>query len=256
MTTRSTAELQILPYTARVLSGGVTKPNSGNATTQIDIAASKTCDDNGVVHVGTGMTKTINVAWAAGTGNGGNFNGTTVPANGLLAFWKIVKTADQTIDYGYDTLANGKTNAITPAGYTKVCLMWHVPTGAAGVILAYTQVDNECILAAPLTQAVTVGAARSLITVRAPVNSKVKMRNSYSATGNVGTNIGPTYEADTAVAAANGYSVLSPGSSLTGNMEQLIIVDASQQIYARATVAGVNITFNTLGWTYSRGKED
>lgn len=90
--------------------------NSSDPTHDIDISAGSTGDSTalGIISLSSTMTKRMDAAWAAGTGNGGMFTG-SMSANATYHLHLIKKDSDGTIDAGFDTSI---TAVNRPAGYT------------------------------------------------------------------------------------------------------------------------------------------
>jgi hypothetical protein len=110
--------------------------------TIIDIAAGAARDSTNTLDLTSpsAWTKKINAVWAAGTNNGGfpsGLSGGSPVDDTNYSFWIIGKT-DGTIDFGFDSDANGYANTPTnlladAAGFTLFRLIGYVPYGTAKI---------------------------------------------------------------------------------------------------------------------------
>ncbi|MDB4312142.1 hypothetical protein N9937_01800 [bacterium] len=110
------------------------------------------------------MTKKLDVAWAAGSGNGGLFDGAIAASTTYHVY--IIENSDLTIDAGFDTTY---PPANIPAGYTKYARVGSIITSAGSDIVPFTQFGNRFIWKTPAQ--ITNGASfptNTKITVQAP----------------------------------------------------------------------------------------
>lgn len=243
--------------------------NAGTPATILDISAGSARDSTNQydLTISTGWTKKINAVWASGTGNGG-FPSTLsagAPVNGnYYSFWIIGKT-DGTIDFGFDSEANGVANTPTlllvdAVGYTLFRRIGYIYYTAAA-ISRFSNKGNQFALdesiPAVTSGASTVGAA---ITVRAPKGTlaicSMVHEPVYHATGAY------YYGLLTATAQSNSTPSASIFDTMTyqnynGNpifwssaASKNVLVDSSHQIRYRVTAGTATVTVH--GWIDDR----
>ena len=229
---------------------------SNAADTEHDITiAVGTCRDSTNVYdliLAAAITKQIDAAWAAGTNAGGLFSG-AVGANAFYYIFLIRKDSDGSIDAGFDTSV---TAANIPAGYTAYRRIGALRSSAGSNILNGTYTGGLFTYYGFIVDRAYAGLAstdRILITVTVPPN----FIGSFSfvmatSTGTGYGNIGPTTDADNtpnSTDAAHHTNTTSPSS-----FKSDIKVDASSQIYIRASTSSYYIGIKALGWIDDRGK--
>jgi hypothetical protein len=91
------------------------------------------------------MTKRLDAAWAAGTGNGGLLNG-SITSNTIYHLYALLKDSDSSVDFGF--LADGDTlSTYLPSGYSKYRWIGFIRTNGSGDICAFTFSESEGHLA-------------------------------------------------------------------------------------------------------------
>lgn len=244
----------VLPYAARVLSGCGTTLNATTPTLKIDIAAGYCCDNNGKPYNNAGLTKTLNVAWAQGTGGGLAGVSPTVSASTWYYIWMIVNAAGVT-DYIIDKASVGNANTNMPSGWTKVCLVWAILTDASSLIKSYTQVEDDCFWTTAVTDFnSTPPAIGTLTTISTPIGLSVIANlncNYITPNPSAGLHAGVYSPFE-----ANGFPNFGAGNA-SGQFESVarlyVRTDTSSQVKRIATNANGVLTIVTMGWTYRRG---
>ena len=87
------------------------------STTTYDIAAGQAIDSTNTVNIiGSALTAKSQSAWAAGSSAGGKLSAAAMANNTWYYWYAIWKTADGTVDYGFDV---SSTTPTLPSGYSK-----------------------------------------------------------------------------------------------------------------------------------------
>lgn len=258
------ARLQLLNPTPRAQTGylfGGTLSNDGGApTTTIDIAAGRCADVTGNwPMVWAAFTKVIQAAgaWAAGSGGNGLFTGARAASTWYHVF-AIVKTADGSVDFGFDTSV---TAANIPAGYSSYRRLGSVKTDGASSILAFSQFAGQFLWLTPVIDvaAAAIGVAAVTPTLSIPLGvrvfpiignfvQKAAAAPSLYVSSPDATDVTALANYDTAfgiAAAAVSASVMN-GSNVRSN--------TSSQLRFRADNAGCNYTVSTYGWIDDLGR--
>jgi len=235
------------------IDGLVLSRNATNPTTRINIAPGQATDSTNAnsLKLSAVMTKGVNAAWAAGSGNGGLFSG-TVAANTWYHVFLIEKEADGSIDAGFDTSV---TAANRPAGYTRYRRIGSISTDGSSNIANFIQLGDVFHL--PESAAYSGGQrAMAAITINVPP----------------GLSVLPLLSAHVGVtSSAQGLIYLAPGADLT-NKRRFFEFNAasgngtgsgvgpptntSQQIGFQVAGSGTpSVDLWTNGWIDPRGKE-
>jgi len=172
-------------------------PNATNPTTQIDIAPGQARDSTNatIMELTATLTKGLNAAWAAGSGNGGLFSG-TVAANTWYHAFLIEKDADGSIDAGFDTSVAA---ANRPAGYSRYRRIGSIATDSAASISPFIQWGD--VFHTPQSTAYS-GGQRVMAALTLAVPPGVRVLPLLSA------HVGVT-------SSAQGIVTLAPGDDLT-----------------------------------------
>ena len=237
--------------------------NATDATNDIDFAAGYCTDiDDGVVLVCTAMTKRLDAAWAAGTGNGGLDTGSI--ANTTYHCWAIT-TAKGIQDWLFSTSATAPT---MPTGYTvKRRVGAFRRTG--GAIVLFVQDGDEFKISVP-TKDINVtnpGTAAVTRTLSVPTGIKVwalltlfAYDNDLTALRDVHHYWSALSQTDTA-ASTNLFDIhthTEVGVRSYDSVFRAIITNTSAQIRSRCDVSDVNVSQQivTHGWIDRRGRDD
>jgi hypothetical protein len=253
---------------------GLTLSNDGGTpATIIDISAGSARDSTNTIDMvaSTTWTKKINAVWASGTGNGGFPSTLTAGApvnNTWYSFWEISKP-DGTVDFGFDSAANGVANTPTllqvdaPA-YTLFRRIGWVRYGAATIVKFFQSGSQFTwdVQSQDLTGGNnTTGVA---LTVLAPPLCSADIQATMTdVTGGgiayVYALLTETQQTNSAPTAAlyDLYSYFSFGQyAWAGYMSKSIVTDSSSQIrYRQSALAGsAALDVFTVGWVDKRGQ--
>lgn len=240
------------------LSGFTLANNAVDATNDIDIAAGAGLDTTNAAAIvlASAMTKRLDAAWAAGTGNGGLDTG--AKANST---WYHVHAIRHPGTEAVDVLFSTSPTAPTlPSGYTQSRRLGSVRTDGAGALLAFTQSGDEFHWKSPpLDIDVTnLSTTRTNYALSVPPSAKVlafvSLYVSQASTHTLvylsdpdSTDLAPSI---TVAPLATMRQVLS--TALTA--QAFCLTNSSQQIAARSSAATTTLKLVTLGWTDPRGK--
>lgn len=133
-------------FTDKVLSGLTLSNDAGDTTNDIAIAAGSCVSDDGTTLITlTAMTKRLDAAWAAGTGQGGRSSAAAI-TDTTYHIWAVSKPNGLAPDVLMDVSATAPT---WPSGYTKKkCIGSIIRSG--GAILAFSQKGSRFLLSTPL----------------------------------------------------------------------------------------------------------
>jgi hypothetical protein len=239
--------------TPGVLSGMALSNNATDIVNDIDVTAGQCADSTGSVLMrGAAMTKRLDAAWAAGTGNGGRLSAAAI-ANVTYHFFAIRKDSDGSIDYGFDVSPTAPT---MPTGYTYFRRIGSVIRASAALLL-FVQTGDDFVLTTrvPNTNAAaaTTGA-RTLVAVTVPTGVKMKARLRVTVSNAAGANLLVTSPDETDQGAGNDNSTfpINAGTTVGGQIE--VLTDTSAQIGYRSNSANSLTTISTYGWADTRGR--
>lgn len=254
-------KLEELPLPRGSLGGGTLSNNAGDATNDIDIAAGEARDSTNAVNIRWGaLTKQLDVAFAAGTNQGGR--SADALANGTWHVYAIRKDSDGTGDVLFDTDAAAPS---MPAGYTYFRRIGSILRVSAAIV-AFIQNGDEFVYSTPpaLDQnAVGTTANRTLVTVAVPTGVKMGWRGNLQVQGGAigAQTVLLTDPACADVAPGNGVTPLANlqwngAASQTIAAEVSCRTNTSAQIGVRVAQATDAIRIVTIGWTDTRGRND
>ena len=136
--------------------GHIAGNNISNGTDtdhDIDVASGLQCRDeaNTVnMDLSSGLTKQIDAPWAEGTAAGGFPSGLTLTANTWYHFFVIHKTADGTIDGGFDTAINASNLLADATGYSGYRRLGSVLTDSTSNVIQFVNKENFFIYVDPV----------------------------------------------------------------------------------------------------------
>ena len=247
--------------------------NGTDSINDLDVAAGGHCADSTnqlLMKQNAAMTKRIDAVWAAGTGNGG-FPSTLSAGSPVDGTWyryfAIHKTADGTIDYGWDSVANadasllltdaGDYSAYIQVGWMKYVaaagvifiqdperpdhIIWDVPGADSQSVAASTTAANREFDAPPGATAVFS------VTWEADVVADTAMYGLVTRLDDQ-TNTLPASDAFN----FRGHETDDHGHIMTQVLE--VVVDDSSEVRIRASKASGDIITATTGYIYNRGK--
>ncbi|HYN39569.1 MAG TPA: hypothetical protein VES39_09980, partial [Rhodospirillales bacterium] len=228
--------------------------NAGDANNDIDVAAGSCLSDEGVpLTLAAGITKRLDAAWAAGTGNGGIDTGSKATST-WYSLWLIGK-ADGTVDALFSVEATAPT---MPSGYVYKRRLGWVLTDGSGNIVAFTQAGDRFRWASPRQDAAaaSIAATATLLTISAPPLVAAEMTLAVSHASAIRyVIISGGDEADTAPTSTV-HSVKTGASGAAWPWFLTARTNASRQIRHRAdSTSGVLAVLNTLSWIDRRGRD-
>jgi hypothetical protein len=203
------------------------------------------------------MTKSLNVAWAAG-GSAGALDTGTFAASSTYFLHALRKISDGSFDW---LSSLSPTSPTVPTGYEHVGRIWLVTVNASSQIIDYIQYGNTCRLAAAVQESsITSQIAKTLVTVSAAPNglsvdmlfdlvvvaaatinsnSDCKLYDGHTPAGSTAYSMHGTSSSATA---ANSVSTANTGTVRT---------NATRQIYqiVTYTVSSGNTILSSMGWT-------
>lgn len=243
---------------------GLTIANNGSdATNDIDFSAGSARDSTDVANLtpSSGMTKQLDVAWAAGTNQGGRMSAAAI-ANTTYHCYVIKKDSDGSFDFGFDTSATAPT---MPTGYTYFRRIASI-VRASATIVAFSQFGDQFLLVTPvLDVSTTVGTSAALQTLDS-IPTGVKMWPVINArlieaasrplvylSSPDATDQAPSGSASPLATVQESGSVGFPSVGLSFGLG--LRTNTSAQIRARSSVAATSIRIVTLGWVDNRGKD-
>jgi hypothetical protein len=148
--------------------------SAGDTAHDIDFATGVAKDSTNVAtleNTGT-ITKRLDAAWAAGTGNGGLFSGAIANSTVYHCFI-IQKDSDGSIDFGFDTSV---TAANKPAGYSKFRRIGSVITDGTASIRNFIQDGDFFTYLSPVVDLSTTSLTTSAVDVTLTVPTGVRVR--------------------------------------------------------------------------------
>jgi hypothetical protein len=240
---------------------GLTTSNAADTDHDITIAVGGGMDDaTTTYYIGltAAITKRIDAAWAAGTGNGGLFSGNVGNATQYHIFI-IKKDSDGTVDAGFDTSA---TAANKPAGYTYYKRVGWVLTDGSANILQFVQTGNYFRFKVPILNIdITTAnpAAAALHTLSVPtgfiVRADINIRIFHA------TLVPKAYIYDPNSTAAAPSSTASPLANINCNVANTamyanmkILTNTSSQIGSWFDTVSCTLRIATLGFEDFIGK--
>ncbi len=257
-----------------LLQGFAISNNAGDATNDVDIAAGTATDSTYASFLsGSAMTKRLDATWAAGNNAGGMFSG-AAPANTTYHVFAILKDADQTVDYGFDTTV---TAASIPGGYTKYRRIGSIVRSAGSIQAFYQKGDlfYWTDIKVSLDSASIDNTTGSLQTLDVPTGVQVKamgvinpgLINSTTAVNTISMNTPTSNSQDPSGGAVhNGAFRGIVGSMYSGHYYSTtsyfeILTNTSAQILMRRSGGAYNTapeqtTVQIWGWIDRRGRDD
>lgn len=124
---------------------GLVLSNSTDADHDIQIGAGVARDTGNTraLVLSSPLIKQIDAAWAAGNNAGGFPSGIVLAANTWYRFFVIRKTADGSLDAGFDTSTTATQLLADAVGYSEFRQVGWVKTDASSNILAFEQFGDE-----------------------------------------------------------------------------------------------------------------
>lgn len=202
------------------------------------------------------LTKRIDVAWAAGTGDGGFPTGITLSASTWYHVFLIKDVANGNVDAGFDTSITAANLLSDASDYTKYKRIGSILTDTSKNIVQFVQKGNVFYWKSPvMDQNAALGdASAHLIAISVPlgVNVNALLRASHSLAGVYDLLSCPDLDDEApSITTAPMWNV-SGGQSLELDVE----TNTSSQIRARSTVGSETLRIVTLGWIDPAGRAE
>jgi len=237
-----------------------------NTATTLDLTAGKVRDvtDSETISV-TAITKTVNSAWAEGTGLGGKAAAATVPGTpAFLTVWSVgdspATKSDMVVD---DNLAGSNVlidaNVITAGLTVKRRRGWILWDGAA--VVKFFQDGDEITLDVPITDISRASSSSAqLATLSVPPDPDISAKIIYNQGGvgvaqSVYALITATKQANTA-ASSSAFNFKFREQTLdtrSSVVSLLVPSDVNSQIRTRSSAGGNAEEISTGGWVDRRG---
>lgn len=236
---------------------------TNNGATGFDVAAGQAMDSTNLLNiVGSAIANKTQVAWVVGTGNGGKLSAAAMANNTWYYWYALWKTADGTIDYGFDVA----TTPTLPSGYSKFRYIGARKTQAASTSWdTFIQHGDEVLWSTPPALDVngTLTAANRVLTTFNIPAVKVKWFGGYQCSIiNSTTAFLLTDPACADVAVGSSVSPLSDGflfdniaaSTLASGGQVSCWSNTSSQLGLRGINTSGTVQLQTRGWIDPRGK--
>lgn len=250
----------------RHLSGLLTANNATDPTNDIDIGAGYCKDFSGVqmlINAAT-VTKRIDAAWAAGTGNGGFPSGgslLTLTNSTWYRLFAIGKSTDKTaIDFGWDTSATA-ANLLhaSNAGGSGFDLYRQIAWTRRGTAtnVAYFQ-DGDIFtwdIASQDASAITGNTSGTGVTLLAPPSTYADFIASIAASGATRYMLLTEMRQTNSTPSSTLYTLQAASGGFSSGAQFRRLVDSSSQIRHRASSTSSTLDIFTRGWLDLRGKE-
>lgn len=236
---------------------------TNNGATGMDVALGQAMDSTNTVNIiGSAIANKTQAAWVAGTAAGGKLHAAAMANNAWYYWFAIYKTADGTVDYGFDV----STTPTLPAGYSKYRYIGARKSQFAATNWdTYVQHGDEVWWSTPPAldfNGAMTAANRVLTTMNTPA-IKVKwygqaQLNNTASTGTFFYLTDPSV-ADVSPAVSStplgsgGSSVGAVGGNVQTASQVTCWTNGSSQIGVRGTGLQTLI-LQTIGWMDPRGK--
>lgn len=233
LTNRVTA-LERLP--TAYIGGLTTSNNAADAVNDIDVAPGRARDstDTADIVLTAAMTKRLDAAWAAGTGNGGRDTGSI--GDGLWAVWAIYNPTTKASDVIFSLSFTAPT---LPTDWTKYRLLASIKR-ASGAIVAFKQVGDVFDYAAASqdvdqTNAVNTRVLYALPSVPPLARAKLRVTHKSDSSGSQSGRVSDPAEPDSPTSGSFNYTILTSGTSVYGNANLDVRTDSSKQVAVRTS---------------------
>ncbi len=243
---------------------GLVPSNAADADHDITFSAGQltALDADSNWSITTALTKRGDAAFAEGNNEGGLGNGVTLPADGIVYFYAITKSAGGTADIYIDT---SNTGANVPSGWVVERRIWKTRTNSANnfhQITAYETAGGGLYVEYKSKNPVgldfntsSLSTTPQTFSVAAPPNVTVKLRTyAIGAGGSINCLIYPETVNDEAVS----YTAPPLGNSLgqslndAGQGEIELESGSNAQVKTVAFAASTTLRVHTVGWTDHR----
>lgn len=239
--------------------------NASDPNHDIDFAAGAAANSSNVttiVNTGT-ITKRIDAAWSAGTGNGGLPNTVSYASNTVYHCF-IIKDAGGTVDFGFDTSLTA-SNLITASSYLYYRRIGSVLTDGSSNIRQFIQYGDEFLWAVPITDFSTTLSTNNTFTLTLPINvrvlAKIAAKAVWTGSAPSNSNIAIFAPDQTVTADINNANLRisaqnSASDSFTSACQMSVLTNTSAQIKGNTSTTNAALSgyISTYGYTDFRGK--
>ncbi len=230
------------------LSNDLSSPN-----TVIDIAPCHTADDstNAVMQQSAVLAKVVGGAWSVGSGGGCLDTGSIAPATWYYLF-QIERSDTGIVDY---LCTASYASPTMPTPYAQKRYIGPFRTDAGSNILAFTQVGNEFLWAAPPQDVAgatcsTTAASATLTSVPSGYRVQANLRASIAKAVDAPILLLSSLdEADSAPGTPTGnFTIITPVLGIAAAGQTRLLTNTTRQIRQRCSVAGSTLNIVTVGW--------
>lgn len=231
-------------------SGGILSNNATDAVNDIDIAPFIVSDDTGQYTLSTSsiITKRVDAAWAAGSGNGGLDTGSV--ATGFYSFWVIGGASVPT-----DVLISASWNMPTmPAGYTRKRYLGRLGFSSGWYLFKQTgnHFRRRALLSAAISTVLAANTPTMITLPTAPSGGAFLLDLQYRAlNASAGAFVFLNSPDDPALATLSNPNQANIGigtanASLSGKLQ--VYSDSIQRVRGVASNANTTIDLQVAGW--------
>ena len=208
------------------------------------------------------LTKQIDAAWAAGDDAGGFPTGLTLSNSTWYHVFLIQKTADGTIDAGFDTSTSAANLLADATGYSAYQCVGSVLTDGSANIVAFNQVGRHVFWKDPPldVNVADLGTTAVLYALSVPPDYPVYAKCNFlffrASAGALVYVSSPNANDEAPVGSAAGplASTIVQLATVQTLNDIHVLTNTSKQIRARADAASSTFAVATLGWDYLRGR--
>ena len=260
----------VAPYPTGHLYGLTLSNNGSDATNDIDIAVGTARDgaDSANMDLASALTKRLDASWAVGTNQGG-LDGTesvagTPDTSTWYHVWLIKRPDTGVVDVLFSESATSPT---MPTNYTLKRRLGAVYNNSSGDIASFTQLGDEFLLGASVTDVAANAPGTSAVTrtLTVPTGLKVHAKIIASLINNSGSTVAYAHiseldrpdEAATIARSFTGAAAAAAANSSYGNNHMMVRTNTSAQVRSIVSNLGdANVTLSivTLGWVDTRGR--
>lgn len=259
------ANLLLATYFPNYLSGLGTQPNASVPGTRIDIAAGVATDSTNarILRLASGLTKRLDAAWSAGSGNGGWDTG-SAPSNGSYYVHLIMRPDTGAVDV---LLSASPTSPTLPANYSYFRRI-HAGVIQSSSIRKYLQVGDRNWWDVPVLDINTTNPGTSAITATLTVPTGIVVEADVFMGIRADASDGPNAALLTALAQADtapnasGIRSISTGTINAGSDDWVagefsVLTNTSGQVRYRFSKSDAFTIFTmvTNGWRDTRGRD-
>lgn len=244
--------------------GGLTiANNASDPNNDIDVSVGEAVDSTSVVlmQLTSLMTKRIDAAWAAGTGNGGLDTGAV--GNNIYSIYLIRKDSDGSIDVLFSL---SPTTPTMPSGYTQKRRIGYA-IRVAGALRQFTMNGDRVDFKTLTLDYSTTTLGTSVVTVNLNATQNCIPANTYAilnvylerSAATASVYIYPTSASDQApsdtLAPLSTFELGVSGSPVVLGTQQIdVAADASSQIKVVASSISTTLRLSTRGYIDTRGR--